>query len=348
MTSESNVNALIERQFEVADGNVSSLSLPKFDKYTVCNLRGGIGKTSLTFNLSYLADDALIVDTCPQGNLSYFFDNNYASSTSTTANDLLMPYFVPGLGFATRAAKLISSTNPWFAGKQNYFIQSDSQLYLLPTQMANALAQARTITGATQQVVIDNILFSLKKEIEREMTETETTKALIDTSPFFSGATHLSWHATDALIVPVRTDQQSINSLRLLIDTLTKPTSEFRKTMPSDGHTPKIQMVVITHCGWSTVAGARNKPNQQTKMYIEAVREVIRQNISNFTTNDPNNHIVILDDFLGSGRMSSAKSKPLELLNPGDAMTVNRVRTSVNLSVNKIKNELKFIHNSIW
>ena len=107
-------------------------------------------------------------------------------------------------------------------------------------------------------------------------------------------------------------------------------------------------MVVITHCGWSTVAGARNKPNQQTKMYIEAVREVIRQNISNFTTNDPNNHIVILDDFLGSGRMSSAKSKPLELLNPGDAMTVNRVRTSVNLSVNKIKNELKFIHNSIW
>ncbi|HAP3363799.1 TPA: ParA family protein, partial [Escherichia coli] len=121
MTSESNVNALIERQFEVADGNVRSLNLPKYDKYTVCNLRGGIGKTSLTFNLSYLADNALIVDTCPQGNLSYFFDNNYASSSSTTANDLLMPYFVPGLGFATRAAKLVSSTNAWFAGKNNYF-----------------------------------------------------------------------------------------------------------------------------------------------------------------------------------------------------------------------------------
>jgi len=348
MTNESNVSALFERQFEVADGNINGLNLPKFNRYTVCNLRGGIGKTSLTFNLSYLADDALIVDTCPQGNLSYFFDNNYVSSTSVTVNDLLMPYFVPGLGFATRASKIISSTNPWFSGKNNYFVQSDNQLYVLPTQMANALSQARTITGSTQQTVIDNILYSLKKEIDREMSETGATKAIIDTSPFFSGATHLSWHASDALIVPVRTDQQSINSLRLLIDTLTKPSSEFRKTMPSNNHTPKIQMVVITHCGWSTVAGARNKPNQQTKMYIEAVREVIRQNISNFTTDDPNNHIVILDDFLGSGRMSSAKSKPLELLNPGDAMTVNRVRTSVNLSVNKIKNELKFIHNSIW
>jgi hypothetical protein len=96
MTNESNVNALIERQFEVADGNVSSLSLPKFDKYTVCNLRGGIGKTSLAFNLSYLADDALIVDTCPQ-EICLIFDNNYASSTSTTANDLLMPILFRGL-----------------------------------------------------------------------------------------------------------------------------------------------------------------------------------------------------------------------------------------------------------
>lgn len=342
------VNALIDRQFDVADGNVTEIPLPKFDRYTICNLRGGIGKTSLAFNLSYLADDALIVDTCPQGNLSYFFDNNYSSSNAITVNDLLMHYFVPGLGSATRAAKPISATNNWFANKRNFYIQSDNQLYLLPTQMANALAQARTTTGTMQATIIDNMLYSLKTEILREMRETETNKVIIDTSPFFSGATHLSWHASDALIVPVRTDQQSINSLRLLIETLSSPHSEFRRIMPSDSHTPKIQMVVITHCGWSTVAGSRNRPNQQTKMYVEAVREIIRQNITNFTTDNPDNHIVMLDDFLGSGRMSSAKSKPLELLNPGDTMTIHRVRTSVNLSVNKIKNELRFIHNSIW
>jgi len=348
-TTSEPVEQLIDRQFAIADGYTEDTNnLPKFDAYTVCNLRGGIGKTSLTFNLSYLADDALIVDTCPQGNLSYFFDKNYATSSATTVNDLLTPYFIPGLGSASRAARPISASNTFFNGKNNYFIQSDNSLYLLPTQMANALAQARTTAGSVQTTIIDNMLYSLRTEIRREMSETKTKRVLIDTSPFFSGATHLSWHASDALIVPVRTDQQSINSLNLMLETLSKPSSEFRKIMPSDQHTPKIQMIVLTHCGWSTVAGARNKPNQQTKMYIEALRDIVRRNITQFTTDDPNNHIVILDDFLGSGRMSSARSKPLELLNPGDTMTVNRVRTTVNLSVNKIKNELKFIHNCIW
>ncbi len=54
-----------------------AIKLPKFKKYTICNLRGGIGKTTLAFNLSYLADNLLAIDTCPQGNLSYYFDNQY-------------------------------------------------------------------------------------------------------------------------------------------------------------------------------------------------------------------------------------------------------------------------------
>lgn len=342
------IKTLVERQLEIAEGNAQPLPLPKFDSYTICNLRGGIGKTSLAFNLSYLSDDLLVVDTCPQGNLSYFFDNNYVSSNTVTVNDLLIPYFIPGLGKASRVAKKISATNEFFDGKNSYFIQSSNELYVLPTQMANALAQAKLIAGSRQAQLIDTMLYSLKTELRREMGETKTSKCLIDTSPFFSGATHLSWHASDALIVPVRTDQQSINSLELLLETLSSSSSEFRRNIPSDGHTPKIQMVVLTHCGWSTVQGSKNKPNQQTKVYLEHVKDIVSRNITHFTTDDPNNHIVILDDFLGSGRMSSAKSKPIEMLRPGESMTINRVKTSVNPSVVKIQEELRFISNSLW
>jgi chromosome partitioning protein len=344
----SGIVSLVNRQQDIAEGNAEPLQLPKFDTYTVCNLRGGIGKTSLVFNLSYLTDDLLVLDTCPQGNLSYFFDNGYATSNSVTVNDVLLPYFLPGLGKASRVAKKISATNTFFKNKNNYYIQSSSDLYVLPTQMANALAQAKFVSGATQVNLIDNMLYSLKTEIKREMSETSTTRCLIDTSPFFSGATHLSWHASDALIVPVRTDQQSINSLELLLDTLSNPSSEFRRNIPSDGHTPKIQMVVLTHCGWSTVQGSKNKPNQQTKVYLEHVKDIVSRNITHFTTNDPDNHIVILDDFLGSGRMSSAKSKPIDILRSGESMTINRVKTTVNPSVSKIQQELRFISNSIW
>jgi chromosome partitioning protein len=342
------IDNLVERQNDIANGTAAPLQIPRFDSYCICNLRGGIGKTSLTFNLSYLADQLLVVDTCPQGNLSYFYDNQYFQRTSPSAYEMLLPYFVPGLGKASRVAQNIGASNENFALKNSFFIASSSQLYVLPSQMATAIVQAKTMSGSMQQTMIDTMLYSLRTEISREQSETGTTRCLIDTSPFFSGATHLAWNATDALIIPVRTDQQSINSLELLISTLSQPSSEFRRTPTSDNHTPKIQLIVLTHCGWSTSAGARNKPNQQTKVFLEKVRDVVNRNISHFTTGNPDNHIVLLDDFLGSGRISSAQSRPIELLNAGDSMTINRVRTEVNGSVDKLKNQLRFINSSIW
>ena len=127
---------------------------------------------------------------------------------------------------------------------------------------------------------LKSILYSLKSEIERELSENSLDKCLIDTSPFFAGATQLAWYAADALVIPVRTDQQSIKSLELLINTLSSPQSEFRKYLPeTDMNVPKIQMVVLTHCGWSTVAGARNEPNQQTKVYLKKVYDILSKHI---------------------------------------------------------------------
>lgn len=345
----SQIDALVARQNDIANGAIESLTVPKYDSYCICNLRGGIGKTSLAFNLSFLTDNLLVVDSCPQGNLSYFFDNQYFQRQTPSLHGMLLPYFVAGLGKASRVAQNISATNMHFAGKNSFFIPSSNDLYMLPYQMANAIAGVRaTMSGGQLDSVIDNMLYSLKIEIAREQAETKTTRCLIDTSPFFSGATHLAWHASDALIIPVRTDQQSINSLELVLSTLSDPASEFRKTQTSDNHAPKIQMIVLTHCGWSTRAGARNEPNQQTKVFLEKVRDVVSRNITHFTTNDPDNHIVLLDDFLGTGRISSAQSKPIELLNAGDSMTISRVRTEVNMSVEKIKSQLNFISNTLW
>jgi chromosome partitioning protein len=343
----SSIEKIISRQFSIAKGKAQALPLPKFQGYTIGNLRGGIGKTSLAFNLSFLTDDCLVIDTCPQGNLSYFFDNAYFQNTATSAYDMLLPYFVPGLGQASRVARKIGATNIHFNKKSSFYVPSASELYTLPSQMANALMQARG-SGTRQAQLIDRMLLALKSEVARELIDANAKRFLIDTSPFFAGATHLAWHAADALIVPVRTDQQSINSLELLLTTLSNPASEFLKTQTSQNHSPKIQLVVLTHCGWSTVKDSENVPNQQTKVFLEKVMDTVSRNISHFTTNDPANHIVILDDFLGAGRMSTAISKPIDLLTAGESMTISRVKTSVNNSVAKIKFQLKFISNCIW
>lgn len=342
------ISTIIARQNDISTGNDVSLNLPAFDSYALCNLRGGIGKTSLSFNLSFLTDNLLAVDTCPQGNLSYFYDNNYYQNVSTTVNDMLLPYFFTGLSRASRVAQNIAATNQFFKGKNSFFMPSSSELYTLPSQMANAIANANQLAGPQRATVIDTLLYSLKTEILREKKETGTDRVIIDTSPFFSGCTHLAWHAVDALIVPVRTDKQSINSLSLLLKTLSHPSSEFRRIMPTDLHAPKIQMIVLTGCGWTTRAGAKNEPNQQTKVFLEEVRDIVGRSIGHFTTSNPDNHIVLSDDYLGSGRMSSALSKPIELMAPGDSARINRIKTDVNPSVNKIKNQLKHISKNIW
>lgn len=343
------IKTIIDRQYAIANDQAECIDLPKERIYAMCNLRGGIGKTTLSFNLSYLTDDLLAVDTCPQGNLSYFYDNDYYSGQQTNVRNMLLPYLVPGLGRATRVAAYIGATNPYFSQKNNFYIPSSEELYLLPSQLITAINQATGLQQPQRDQALKSILYSLKNEIERELTENDLDKCLIDTSPFFAGATQLAWYAADALIIPVRTDQQSIKSLELLISTLSNPQSEFRKYLPeTDMNVPKIQMVVLTHCGWSTVAGARNEPNQQTKVYLKKVYDILSKHRTLLSTDRPENHLFMLDDFLGSGRISSIESKPMELLQEGETKVIDRVRVSVNKSVGKCKNQLKFIAQQLW
>jgi len=343
------IGTIINRQYAIANDQAEDIELPKQRIYAMCNLRGGIGKTTLSFNLSYLVDNLLAVDTCPQGNLSYFYDNNYYGGQQTNVKNILLPYLVPGLGKATRVAAYIGATNEYFAKRNNYYIPSSEELYLLPSQLITAINQASGLQAPQRDQALKSILYSLKNEIERELTENGLDKCLIDTSPFFAGATQLAWYAADALVIPVRTDQQSIKSLELLINTLSNPQSEFRKYLPeSDMNVPKIQMVVLTHCGWSTVAGARNEPNQQTKVYLKKVYDILSKHRTLLSTNCPENHLFMLDDFLGSGRISSIESKPMELLQEGETKVIDRVRVSVSRSVGKCKNQLKFIARQLW
>lgn len=220
---------------------------------------------------------------------------------------------------------------------------------LLPSKLNTAINQATGLQQPQREQALNSILYSLRNEIDRELEQNSLDKCIIDTSPFFAGATQLAWYAADALIIPVRMDQQSIKSLELLISTLTNPQSEFRKyLLENDMNVPKIQMVVLTHCGWSTVAGARNVPNQQTKVYLGRVYDILSKYRSLLSTDNPDNHLFMLDDFLGSGRISSWEAKPIELLKEGETKTIERQRVVVNQSVTKCKHQLEYISNQLW
>ena len=47
------IETIINRQYDIANNQADDIQLPKQKIYATCNLRGGIGKTTLSFNLIY-------------------------------------------------------------------------------------------------------------------------------------------------------------------------------------------------------------------------------------------------------------------------------------------------------
>lgn len=325
-----------------------NLDLPKYQKYAVCNLRGGIGKSTLVFNLAYDADNVLAVDTCAQGNSSSFFAGGQ-SLAGENIYDALIPWIVPGAPWPQEHVIEVESKNEYFAGHNAWFIPSSQNLYEFPSTLEQALNTSLGLPDSLKSRTIARSLTSLRSEAEKAMKNNGLNKCLIDTSPFFSGATHLAWHAADALIVPVRTDQQSVDSLEMVLKMLDSRERHFQRWRDIAGlDQPKIQLVVVTHCGWSTAAGAMYEPNRQTKVFLKRVKALVQQYIQHFTTSDPDNHIAPLDDFLGSGRISSAEAIPIRALRAGQRFTISGQPVEVNESVNKCKRQLSFISTNIW
>ena len=74
---------------------------------------------------------------------------------------------------------------------------------------------------------------------------------LLDTSPFYAGGTHLAWCAADAIIIPVRVDEHSIDSLELTLDLLSNPERDFViwNERAGDRTPPRVAAIVMTMVG---------------------------------------------------------------------------------------------------
>ncbi|MGL9723198.1 MAG: hypothetical protein ACR5LH_05810, partial [Sodalis sp. (in: enterobacteria)] len=74
---------------------------------------------------------------------------------------------------------------------------------------------------------------------------------LMDTSPFYAGGTHLAWCAAEALIIPVRVDEHSIESLSLTMDMLSRRDKDFQMWNERAGglDSPKVAAIVMTMAG---------------------------------------------------------------------------------------------------
>lgn len=281
---EAIMQELFDRYDKILSGDLKKIELPEnkeFKTYSITNFRGGIGKTTLSFNLAYALCKkymTLFIDMCPQQNFTSLLLNNPKPYDGNTIYDALMEKMM-GAAWQMQNKDIslrVQDSNSQFRdnGKTCYFIPGSSHLFLFPSQFYSRLNEYLGMTSSGKgEKPVSILLKMLKNIISEQIEETKTEKVLIDTSPFFAGGTHLAWVASDALIIPVRVDEQSIYSLELTLEMLHNPASDFNvwRNRAEIEDKPKVQAIIMTHCGWNRQAD--HQIDSASRMYIERAVE---------------------------------------------------------------------------
>jgi chromosome partitioning protein len=349
---QTDLDRLLERFKIVAEGGDVPRPRDRFTTYAISAFRGGIGKSTLAFNLAWEISRhkrSLLIDACPQGNFTQSLLGEDITNHTKTLYDALLFAVMAGTP-KVKADDLLVSVPPCCLSFKNgagaFAVPGSKELFLFPSLLYTQLSAAAQL-GPQSKGTLSNILRVVETLSEELRNQVKATKVLIDTSPFFGGATHLAWVAADALIIPVRVDQHSMEALKLTLSMLEKPDMDFLRLNELGGvkRVPKIHAIAMTHCGWNRQA--QFTPDRSTQAFLSQVLDIAKQHAHLFSCDDPIDAIHLLDDFHSAGRISGNKRIPLADLTVGQSFTIDGQRLEVNDSLTRYQYELKSLAGTI-
>ena len=347
MLARTEIESVLDRSERILAGDFEPNRTKKFSSYAVSNFRGGIGKSTLAFNLAFelsVAQTVLLVDTCSQRNFSQNVFGDQLHDFAQTLYDALVVGITAAGSFDIKdIVTSVKAYCPAFVGnKPSFMIPGSTELFLFPSLLYSQLAQYAQITGGSHTAAASKrVLTSLKAIITEAQKTAHADKTLIDTSPFFAGATHLAWSSAEALIIPVRVDQHSVESLRLTLDMLSRESMDFHRFNRQAGinHCPMVHAIVMTHCGWNRQK--KNTPDSSTRFFVERAISIAKGYADVFSEDDISKCFYLLDDFHSSGRISGKQRVPLAKLKAGQKYMVEGQRLEVNPSVERYQVEMR-------
>ena len=207
--------------------------MPLLKSYVTWNNKGGVGKTTLTFHmatqyaLTHPLETVLVIDLCPQANVSSALLRGMGNVTRLTYERKTMSFYLHQVSSSNN----LSIVNPpaFLTQVSGFNNQIPSNVYLLCGDIhletvARSLEQKRNANLADDSAWVF-ITSSVRYFIEGHFTpgvacqpgDNRGWVVFIDTNPSFSVYTEIALLAARRLIIPVNADDFSREGLKSLL-----------------------------------------------------------------------------------------------------------------------------------
>ncbi len=307
-------------------------------KYAFWNNKGGTGKTSLAFqSVCYYAEKhpekkILVVDICPQANLSELFLGGITNNGSTKLLErqglmprcslggyfqlrLPSPYVLPIFNAQDFISKPIVYNR---AIPKNVDLVCGDPLLELQANAINTLSNQHIPSTNTWIAIID----WLKDFLDKVKDQYDTV--FMDCNPSFSLYTQIALATADKLILPVMADDSSRRALQnafSLIYGLKLPLNVYAsyafdaRLSQSNRPLPKVHLLVKNRLTQYMVPGSGYEAVFQQMQ--QDVQTVLKSNPTIFTANKDENFFVDVRDFQTAGIVAFARGLPFSKLVAG-------------------------------
>lgn len=315
--------------------------------YSIWNNKGGTGKTSLTFqSLSRFAEinpekRVLIIDMCPQANLSEIFlgGQEYGGSANLLLNHAKIPRCSIGGYFDIRLPSPF--TPPSFNAKD--FVTTPSKYNsAIPVNIdlvcGDPLLELQAIamnTLANADLPGVNAWLGVIDWLQNFLERLDYDYVFIDTNPSFSMYTQIALAASHRVILPVMADDSSRRAIQnafSLIYGLKLPSEVYskytfaKKLNDAKRELPKIHLIVKNRL--TQYMGAASAYHAVLTGIDNDVRELLDQFPRYFTFSDIKDGIAGVRDFGTTGVVSFARGCAFSTM-PTGKLTISGQRVQV-------------------
>lgn len=207
--------------------------MDKCEVIAIANQKGGVGKTTTTFNLGVaLAQEGkkvLLVDADPQGDLTTYMGVHDTDNIPTLAS--LMECYIQDRNIDTESA----------------IIHHKENIDLLPTNLDLSAMEISLVTAMSREYTIKNCLLSIKDKYDY---------ILIDCMPSLGMITINALASADKVVIPVQTQFLAAKGMGHLLKTVAKVKRSINPNL-------KIGGILLT------LVDKRTKLSKETKQLLE-------------------------------------------------------------------------------